>query len=80
MKRLLAILLVLLMMTMLLAACGPDSEDPGDTDGEPEASQEETETEPEYLTKKVTVTHPDKGEVEMDEVPLLPNGEFPSAN
>ena len=90
MKRLLAILLVLLVVVMTFAACSVDNMTSGDTDNtngnssSESLSESESETEldtrvVEYVSKNVTIVDGQETPVELPQVPLLPNGELPSA-
>ena len=83
MKRLLAILLILILVTVALVACKKDDVDPGSTDtGTDSGSEAVSDSESvtvEYVSKNVTVTDAADSPVELPKVPILPSGELPAA-
>lgn len=81
MKRLLAILLILILVTAAFVACKKDDAEAGDTgtdSGSEPVSDSESVT-VEYVSKNVTVTEAEETPVELPKVPILPSGELPAA-
>ena len=87
MKRVIAILLVLLLTAFAFSACGRDDPDengdagsqtPPVTDSQ-SGEDAETEAEINYASKNVRPSSTGIASADLPEVPLLPDGDLPSA-